>query len=174
MKEIELKFLDIDVEQTKQKLVDLGAKKVFDGIVHTILFDFADERINRNKDLLRLRKMDDVSLLTAKLFIDHESLKIREELEVTIDDFETMKKILHFLGLHESLVIEKERISYVLSDARFEFDNHLNDYAKIPEFLEIEAKDETTMKRYAELLGLTIEKGVAWGFSEVFQYYKSI
>lgn len=174
MKEIELKFLDIDVEQVKEKLLELGAKKVFDGIVQTVLFDFSDERLKNRNDLLRLRQMDDVSSLTAKLFVEHKSLKVREELEVRIDDFDVMKKILFFLGLEESLVIVKHRISFVLDDARFEFDKHLKNHAFIPEFLEIEAKDESAMNKYVDLLALTLDNGHPWGFFEVFQHYKTI
>ncbi len=36
--------------------------------------------------------------------------------------------------------MQKHRVSYILGDARFDFDKYGGDYGYIPEFMEIEAK----------------------------------
>jgi predicted adenylyl cyclase CyaB len=167
MQEIEVKILDIDRKHTEKTLLLLGAKKVFDDIITTILFDFSDASIKKAKDLLRLRKVGPKSVLTFKKYVEHADLKVRQEFEVEISDFDTMNAILNSFGLHPELKIKKHRVSYLLGDVHFEFDKHLDEYAFIPDFLEIEAKNEETVYRYVKLLGYTKSQCKPWGFSEV-------
>ena len=173
MKEIEVKILDIDRKQTEKTVVSLGAKKVFNDVITTIFFDFSDASIKTAKNLLRLRKVGTKSFLTFKKFIEHAQMKVRQEFEVEVSDFDTIQTILSSLGLHPEQQIKKQRVSYQLDDVRFEFDRHLDEYAFIPEFLEIEAKNEETVFRYVNLLGYTKAQCKPWGFFEVAEYYKS-
>jgi len=173
MKEIEVKILDIDRKQAEKMVVSLGAKKVFDDVIITILFDFSDASIKEAKNLLRLRRFGTKSFLTFKKFVEHAQMKVRQEFEVEVSDFDTMQVILSSLGLRPEQQIKKQRVSYQLDEIRFEFDKHLDEYAFIPEFLEIEAKNEETVYKYATLLGYTKAQCKPWGFFEVAEYYKS-
>lgn len=172
MKEIELKVLDIDREQLEKKIVDLGAQKVFDGVVITQFYDFPDGSIQKAKDLIRLRLKGDAAFITYKRFIDRDDVKARDEFEVQVSDFDTADEILRGLGLNKTLRIMKERVSYRLDDVQFEFDRHLDEYAFIPDFLEIEGKAFGVVERYCELLGIAKNALKPWSFFDVADFYK--
>jgi predicted adenylyl cyclase CyaB len=172
MQEVEVKILNINRKHTEKTLLSFGAKKVFDDVITTILFDFSDASIKKAKNLIRLRRVGTKSFLTFKKFVEHAQLKVRSEFEVEVSDFDTMHTILCSLGLHPELQIKKHRVSYVIGDVHFEFDKHLDEYSFIPEFLEIEAKDEEAVFRYVKLLGYTKSQCKPWGFFELVEYYK--
>jgi len=172
MKEIELKVLDIDRKQLEKKVVTLGAKKVFDGLMITQVYDFPDGSVQKAKDLIRLRLKGDTSFITYKRFIDRDDVKARDEFEVQVSDFDAADEILRGLGLNKTLRIIKERVSYRLDDVQFEFDRHLEEYAFIPDFLEIEGKAFGVVEHYCALLGIAKTALKPWSFFEVAGFYK--
>ena len=94
MKEIEVKILDINPEEIRNKLLDLGAKRISKNKYSTIIFDFEDRRIRKSGELLRLRKAGDKIELTYKIRDEKDTdFKVMEELETTTGDFDTMVKI---------------------------------------------------------------------------------
>jgi adenylate cyclase class 2 len=173
MKEIEVKILNIDRKKTEKQLNSLGAKKIFDDEITTTLFDFSDSSIKKAKNLIRLRKSGNKSYVTFKKYIEHAQMKVRQEFEVEVSDFTTMSNILTSLGLLPELHIKKHRVSYILDDVHFEFDTHIEEYGFIPEFLEIEAKDEDTLSSYIQKLGFSKDQCKSWSFFEVADYYKT-
>jgi adenylate cyclase, class 2 len=171
MKEIEVKILDIDKKKVVEKLKALGAKKTFDGEVHGYFFDFPDSCIRKAKDTLRLRKVGDKSFLTFKKYVNNRGAKVREEFEVEVADFEAAKKILESVGLSAWMDVRKHRSSYALGGVHFELDKHADQYIFVPEFLEIEAKDAATVRRYAGLLGYGKKDLRPWTIIEVAKHY---
>ncbi len=119
----------------------MGAKKVFDGDIQTLFFDFEDGRIIRAKDILRLRKEEDKIELTYKKVRVDKATKNAEEYTVEVSDLEMTEKILKNLGLGIIDDMLKHRVSYKLESARFDMDRYLGKYDFIPEFLEIEAEN---------------------------------
>ena len=87
MKEIEVKILEIDVEEIEKKLKKMEAEKVFEGEVVSIYFDFPDKLLEREGKILRLRQKGDKVILTYKELISKDEAKIMDEYELTIDDF---------------------------------------------------------------------------------------
>ena len=59
MKETEVKILEVNRAKIEKTLANLGAKKVFDGDIETMFFDFKEKTIIKQKNVLRLRKMQD-------------------------------------------------------------------------------------------------------------------
>jgi len=171
MKEIEAKILEIDRRDVEKRLVDLGAKKIFDGDILTMFFDFRDGSIVGAKNVLRLRKEGDKVELTFKKVHFTDVAKVAEEYSVEVSNLQTVKEILENLGLHETESMEKWRISYQLENARFDIDRYLGEYAYIPEFMEIEAKNEGALNSYANVLGFGPEKCLPWSTKDVIQYY---
>lgn len=172
MKEIEVKVIGIDQSKVVEKLNSIGAKKTFDGIVHTVFFDFPDHRIKNAKDLFRLRKVGNSSFITFKKFVPNKSVKIRNEYEIEVSDFSTAEIILKGIGCVPELSVKKRRVSYKLDDVHFELDKHLDDYDYIPWFLEIETKDEKTLSEYIHKFGFSKDQCKSWSFFEVAEFYK--
>lgn len=167
MKEIEVKILEIDKLKIESKLKKLGAKKVFSGKLVSYFFD----RNNTLKDkniLLRLRVYDNECLLTAKKIISKKDIKDADEFEVNVSNFKEARKLLELLGFKLIRKLEKNRVSYVLNNVKFEFDKPKE---KVPCFLEIEAKDKKTLEKYVKLLGYRMSQTNTFTYSDVLQHY---
>ena len=78
-------------------------------------------------------------------------MKRRDEIEVTIDDFEAGEKLLSRLGYGRDLAFEKRRESWELDDCRIELDELP---AGLGTFVEIEGPDSDVVMRLRERLGL--------------------
>jgi adenylate cyclase class 2 len=174
MQEIEVKILEIDKKATEQKLIKLGAKKVFDGIVDSKVFDFPDERIKNRKDLLRVRMMGDECFLTYKIASKEKSkAKVCEEIEFKISDMDKMKLVLGHLGLNTKDGVKKHRTSYSIGSTHFEIEEYLEENKFVPCFLEIEAHGLEEIQKYAKLLGFKESECLNWNSWDVIDYYKN-
>ena len=153
MEEIEVKISRSEPAKVEKTLANLGAKKVFDGDIETLFFDFKKGTIIKQKNVLRLRKEQDKIELTYKKVHFTPTAKTAEEYSVGVSSLETMEKILENLGLSVIESMQKHRVSYTLDGARFDFDRYSGKYGFIPEFLEIEAENTDLIYKYAALLG---------------------
>lgn len=167
LQEIEVKILEIPVEETVKKLEALGAKKVFEGPIEACLFDFADGWLWTRRRACRLRKIGDRVEMVLKENMENEHMKHNVEYEVEVNDFDTMKEIILRMGLAERFTSRKRRISYVLDDVHFEFD-FIDD---IPPYLELEVHKKEDLEKYLGLLGYTMADTVALGERKVREYY---
>lgn len=168
--EIEVKILEIPVEETVSKLEALGAKKVFEGPIEACLFDFADSWLWHKKRACRLRKIGDKVEFVLKENQEKEHVKHNIEYQVNVSDFDTMKEIVKRMGLAERYTSKKTRISYALPDAHFEFDT----IDEIPTYLEIEVYKREDLEKYLTALGFTMKDTVALGERKVREHYGKI
>lgn len=171
MKEVEVKILEVNVKNIEESLGKLGAKKVFDGKIQTLFFDFKDSKIIKAKDVLRLRKEEDKVELTYKKVRFDEASKSAEEYSVEVSNLEMAQKILGYLELEIIDDMSKHRVSYKLDSARFDIDRYLDKYDFIPEFLEIEAENAADIHKYAKLLGYKASDCLPWSTKELIEHY---
>ncbi|MBU2637697.1 MAG: class IV adenylate cyclase [Nanoarchaeota archaeon] len=177
MRETEVKVIEIDRNAIIEKLLALGAKKSFEGEIYAVSFDFPDNSIRGSKQTLRLRTKGSKAYLTLKSPVANPDAKIREELEVEVSNFETMKKILESLNLKQWRDVRKTRVSYSMPGILFEFDKYHDEFEYVPDFMEIEVlaeNDEDAMKKifeYAEKLGILKENCKPWTLNELVKHY---
>lgn len=171
MHEIEIKILGIDRKKIESQLIALGAKKIFDDDIHALYYDSADDGIRRKKGTFRLRKEGPLTILTFKEHIEDNRAKVREEVEVEVSDFSTMRSILEAVGFSSWLEMKKHRTTYAYEDVRFEFDKYYGEFDYIPEFLEIEGTHLHTVYTYVELLGFDKKDCKPWDSLQVAKYY---
>ena len=154
--EIELKFLDVDVEEMKEKILKIGAKLVFDTEMESIVF-LGDEFSTRDssKKYLRLRKINDTTLLTFKSPRTDSNMTSRDEHETEVKDFDATLEILKRLGFNDGVVSKKHRMHYELGNIHFELDT----VEGIPTYLEIETTTEEDMKDICKKMNIDISKG---------------
>ena len=88
MKEIEVKILEVNRAKLELTLAGLGAKKVFDGEIETLFFDFKEGTIIKQKDVLRLRKDPEKVELTYKQVHITQAAKTAEEYSVEVSSLE--------------------------------------------------------------------------------------
>jgi predicted adenylyl cyclase CyaB len=171
MREVEVKILEVKRKSIEETLARLHAKKVFDGDIQTLFFDFRDSKIIKAKDVLRLRKDEDKVELTYKKVRVDKDAKNAEEYSVEVSDLEMTEKILQNLGLGIIDDMLKHRVSYKLDTVRFDLDRYLGKYDFIPEFLEIEAKNVKAIHHYAGLLGYEPKDCLPWSTKELIENY---
>jgi adenylate cyclase class 2 len=149
--EVEVKFYVPDLGVVRQRLLAAGAKLEHPRqLEHNLRFDTADETLRGREQLLRLRQ-DERVRLTFKgpaLQPAGSEAKVREELEVTVDDFERMAAILDRLGFVALQSYEKYRETFVLQGVEAVLDE-----LPFGSFVELEG-DEPALRVVAEMLEL--------------------
>lgn len=174
MNEIEVKFLEVNLEEIEKKLISLNAKKAFEGEIITEFFDFDNFSIRKSNRILRLRKYGEKSFLCLKSSISQKEVKEMDEVEVEVEDFDKTEKILLSIGLKIYDKIIKKRKSYILDDVRIELERHLENYSFIPDFIEIESDDKSKIFEAIEKLGLKKEDAKPWTIFDVIEHYKKL
>jgi len=169
MKEIEVKILDINVKEIESKLKKLGAKKTLDTNIEVIYYDINQPKEKDKKNSLRLRKKGNVVEFTFKKRTKTKDLKICDEYEVNVSNFEEMKVIISALGYKIKKELTKHRLEYKIDNVNFELDTYENE----PTLLEIEAPNKKEIEKYVKLLGYTMKDAKGWSYAEVLKYYKN-
>ncbi|MEO0293997.1 MAG: class IV adenylate cyclase [candidate division WOR-3 bacterium] len=170
MEEIEVKFLEIDVKEIERRLIEIGAKKVFEGELNSIYFDFVDRLLEKEGKILRLRKKGEKTYLTYKKVIDTKKAKVMEEFELEVSDFILISKIFEGIGLVPLYEFRSYRTSYQLNEIKFEIDQ----YHEIPPFLEVEVPDLRELNKVVLKLGLSHKEPKPFSIKEVLKHYRKI
>ncbi len=166
MKEIEVKILEINVEETIRKILGFGGVKTYEGEVITTYYDSRNKLDHKGK-VLRLRRKDGRTEITYKEKLSDSQFKSMDEFETTVADFKTMDTILNGIGFKPCRELTKRRTSYSIGDVHFDIDT----YNEFPTFLEIEAKTGDLVKEWVLKLGYTMEDAKPWTTSDVFKHY---
>lgn len=156
MDEIELKFLNINVQEIKEKLNNIGAELKSDA--QTESYSFLAEGFhasNSNMKYLRIRKINDDIRITYKDPAKSSEMTVREEIEIKVDDYKTAISLLEKLNFKKDDVFKKHRIHYELGNIHFELDTLEN----VPTYLEIETQTEKDMINICKKLELDISTG---------------
>ena len=165
--EIEVKFLLPDVENLRQRIASTGAIEQGRVFETNFRFDDANGSLAGNLSLLRLRKADGTTLtFKSKPPETDNQFKIHTEYEVTVSDFDMMRRILERLGVRRRQVYEKWRETFILNAT------HLCvDAMPFGDFLEIEGT-KTAIIAVASRLGLVWERRILLNYLEIFSIVK--
>lgn len=137
--EFEIKVLDINVEVAKQTLESLGFKAQPTITFRRYVYDVSEQP----KMWLRLRTDGVKTTLTLKKF-ESDTIDGMKELEFKLDDFDTANKLVTELGFTNCKYQENRRTNYV-SEA-YDAEISIDEWPKIPTYLEIEAKSEAIVQ----------------------------
>jgi len=156
MDEVELKFLDINVEEIKAKLDIVGAELIYDSKME--MFPFLADGFHSYKSeykYLRIRKVNDDVTITFKAPNKDSDMSFREEVEIKVDSYENGILLIENLGFERGAVFRKHRVHYEFGDVHFELDTLDN----VPTYLEVETNSEEAMIDICLELGLDINDG---------------
>ena len=123
--EVEVKFLVDDLDEVRRRLLAAGAvagaPRVYE---RNVRFDTADERLLAHEALLRLRQDTRVRLTYKGLSAQDAAseAKIREEIELTVEEFDRMALIFERLGFQAVQSYEKYRTTFHLGDVEVVLD----------------------------------------------------
>jgi len=164
-REVEAKFYVRDLPRVVQSLRERGATLVQPRVHETNLrFDRPDGSLKAAGQVLRLRH-DTQILLTFKGPTTHSGgVLSRDEIEMTVGNFEQARKMLDALGFIISARYEKFRTTFELNGLKVMLD-------ELPygDFVEIEGPDEVSVRRLATALGLNMEAAIPASYLALFE-----
>jgi adenylate cyclase class 2 len=155
--EVEVKFLVADLGGFRERLLAAGGvlkkERVYE---RNVRFDTPEAGLLQRGELLRLRQ-DTAVRVTFKGQVPEDDLsevKVREELEVSVSDFDTMAAIFQRLGLSPVQVYEKYRETFTLGGLEVVLDE-----MPFGDFVELEGA-EGEIKTAASTLSLDWDKRI--------------
>ncbi len=163
-KEYETQILDIDPEEIKKKLIQLGAKVDKEKFQRRWVFD-----INPNgcHEWIRVRTDGEKTTICYKSRRDH-SISGTEEIEVEVSDFDKTAELFSKLSFYfDKFYQEDIKQEFFLDGIEFKIDK----WPMIPPMLEIEAKSEADVKKGLKLLGLEGKDSGHHGHVSIYKKY---
>ncbi|MEW6455553.1 MAG: class IV adenylate cyclase [Acidobacteriota bacterium] len=162
-KEIKLKIKNLN--QIKLKIKKLNAvlekRRSFED---NVLFDFPDNSLRKKGFALRIRKQGNEAYLTFKgEKIRSKNFKIREELEIKLENPDILYDIFTRIGLKKTFRYQKFRTLFKISDVHVALDE-----TPVGNFIEIEGKEENIISM-AEKLGYRDNDIITLDYVEIFK-----
>jgi adenylate cyclase class 2 len=155
--EIEVKFLNVDFDEVRAKLVELGG--VCEQPMRLMRRTLVDiHRRSEGEDFssfLRLRDEGDKVTLTYKKF-EKKSLTGASEREIIVSDFDETKAILEESGITFTTFQESMRETWRVGDGEVVLD----EWPWIPRYIEVEGPTEKIVKDLAADLGFSWDDAV--------------
>ncbi|MCB2359497.1 class IV adenylate cyclase [Clostridium estertheticum] len=179
MKEIELRIIDIDVKEIREKLLSLNCIKVKQEDQINNIYDFSDKRLLLGKGYARIRTVKDnlknstIHYITTKKLISQEKYKIMDEHESEIKDEIAARGIFEALGLELMQSIKKYRESYKYKNTLIEIDINEKDFCPFP-YIEIESSSESEIEEVVKLLGYSLADTTSKSIYEILKAKKSM
>lgn len=173
MEEIEVKFLDINVDEIQDKLLSIGAEKVGETLSEIVCFDYPDYRLKSINAWVRLRSEFGKTTLAYKerLGVSSQDSSVRDdgmkEIEINVSDFEQTRNFLKNIGMIEKFEEERKRIRWVKDDVEFDIDI----WPLTPAYLEIESDSIDKVKNASQELGLNYDEHIVCSAHNVFLKY---
>jgi adenylate cyclase class 2 len=144
--EYEAKVLDVDPAATTALIVSRGGVQVTPTTLQRrYVYDVTAADDGK---WIRLRDTGHRVTLAVKV-VTHDGIDGTEEVETTVDSFETTNALLGLIGFRPKSYQENRRTSFTLDGAQLEID----EWPMIPPYLEIEAATAAEVVRVAALLG---------------------
>jgi adenylate cyclase class 2 len=173
MREIEIKFANVDPAQLEKKLIEIGATRAKEFNYRMRAFDFPGLKLAEKNAWIRVRDDSDEVTLSYKerLGVTSQDASVpdegMEEIEVIVSDFEQTSQILKSIGMIEKVHQEKQRIRYIKGDVEFDIDI----WPFIPPYLEIEGPSNESIEAAAIELGFDPADAKICSASQMFKMY---
>lgn len=138
--ERELKFLGVNLKETGRRLREVGGQSLGRYFETNVVFDSPDRALKRQGMLLRLREKEGEAVLTVKRppeNAESSGLKVFEEIETGVGDFNAMRESLLAVGFVEVFGYEKIREKWRYGECVICLDT-----LPFGDFIEIEGTEE--------------------------------
>jgi len=164
--EIEVKFLDIDVAELRQRLKQHGAQLVQpERTLRRRNFDFSQ---TRHDAWVRVRDEANKITITYKKTQDT-TVHGTHEINLEVDNFEAACEFMNAIGLKEKSEKETRRESWLLDEVQIEIDT----WPWIPSFVELEGNSVDDLRHVAQKLDFSWESHLAGDVTGVYRlHYK--
>ncbi len=164
--EIEAQFLDINKEEMRGRLKEVGAKLVKpEVLMKRVVFDLGPHEYARVRD-----EGGGKIVMTYKNVSDEKSIMGTKEVNVVIDDYENGIMLLKACGLRPKSEEESYRETWMLGEVEICIDT----WPWIPTFMEIEGPSEALVWETAGKLGLSRAKAKFGSVDSTYAHYYGI
>ena len=151
--EIEAKFLEVNFEELRKRLKELGAIcEQPMRLMRRVLFDYPDRRFQSNNQSQRLRVRDEGDKVAINYKAKNTS-KYAYEVEAIVESFDDMSKLLKAIGLEPYSFQESKRETWKYEDVEVVLDI----WPWLEPYIEIEGPSEQSIKKAAKDLGFSWE-----------------
>lgn len=174
--EIEAHFIDVDVNEVKKKLLELGAKDLGEDYLREIIFYDKELTWMRENKFIRLRSTKKGTTLSFKHFQyekDNGSPEMKpevKEIETVVSSGANAKLILELTGLTAYREQEKRRHSFTYKNVVIDIDQ----WPKIPAYVEIEGPSKEEIKVVSDELGLQWDKAIFRGAAYIITHFYGV
>jgi len=161
--EIEAKFTDVNHDEMRSELKQLGAKLLQPmRLMKRVIIE--NDSMKSKDAFIRVRDQGDKVTVTYKQF-DELSLTGAKEIEIVVDDFDKTISLLEATRLAPSSFQESKRETWELDDATIELD----EWPWLNPYIEIEGPNEKAVRSVADKLGFNWKTAV---FGDVMAAYR--
>ncbi len=169
--EIEAKFLDIDVDDIRNKLRNLGAILAYpERQMKRKNFDYSDKRLEKIGAWIRVRdEGDGLVTMSYKRLVDR-TLHGTKEISLKVDSFESACDFLMACGFDSKAYQETKREKWLLGKNEITIDT----WPWIPTFVEIESETEEEIKKITNDLNLDWNLALHGSVETAYQKYYNI
>ncbi len=161
--EYEVRVLEINHDEMVKKLESLNAEFRFSSLQQRLVYDLKPKQENK---WIRLRTDGKKTTLTIK-DLQAKSIDGTKELEIIVDDFDKANLILEELGFKNRGFQQNKRTQYILDGVEIDLDR----WPLIPEYMEIEGKDEKSVYDTLDKLGINKEDIVTLDVASIYDHY---
>lgn len=162
--EIEVKFLNVDVADVRNRLEHAGAHLEQPmRMMRRVIIE--PESLGGRDAFLRLRDEGDKVTMTFKEFAENDKSDVKE-MEVVVSNFESMLEIFNQLSMHYRSYQESKRETWKFND---DVEVVIDEWPWLNPYIEIEGTSEAAIKKVAATLGFSWDEGV---FGHVDAAYK--
>ncbi|MBR3253456.1 CYTH domain-containing protein [Candidatus Saccharibacteria bacterium] len=164
--EIEAQFLDIDKNEIRKKLEEIGAKCTKpEVLMKRVVFDTGPNSFARVRD-----EGNNKIVMTYKNVADEKSILGTKEVNVVIDNYENGILFMKGCGLEPKAEQESYRETWEYRDVEICIDT----WPWLPTFVEVEGPSEKSVWDTAEKMGLKKEKAKFGSVDSTYQYYYGV
>ncbi len=153
--EYEATFVNVDKNKIRKKLRELNANLVREEfLMKRVTFNLPS---NERGTWLRVRdEGNKITMALKSIEGDGKSIEGQKELETTIDDFDVGIMIFEKIGCIKKAYQENKREIWMINDVEVAID----EWPFLEPFVEIEGKDEKSVKQIADKLGFNYNKAL--------------
>ena len=164
--EFEVKILDIDVKTIRNRIAGIGATFVDNFKYKRYVYNPAGV-VKNNGTWARLRTDGTKTTLAVKT-ITNNTIEGTKEIEIDVDNFEKTNTILKKMLVIPKAYQENKRELWKLGDVEICID----EWPKIPPYLEIEGPDKKSVEKVVELLGFKMAQTTGENTEDVYLRHK--
>lgn len=165
--EIEAKFLEINVDDLRRRLQNIGAILVYkEFLMRRRVFDFSDKRLYKTGVWVRVRDEGDKVTMSYKQTIDF-TLYGTKELTIVVDSFDKTCNFIESIGLVSRSYQETKREKWFLGNCEITIDT----WPWIPTFIEVEGENEQQLMLVIDKLSLNWNEAMYGSVEPVYQKY---